>query len=174
MSNPWERQKTSHDEKLKTQETVIDMNHAWSLEERQNERNLAIFKEVDTNINHEITTGFNAERNLPTTKKVKEGDLVEIYGKKYLILGFTHSSEEIEGVYRIKDVAHTKEVSEKEALEIAGRKEKLDEVSKFSNLFSDYFKLRDERYNAKADKKEELGKIITEIQNKTLKKNSRF
>ena len=166
MSNPWERQKTSHDEKLKTQETVIDMNHAWSLEERQNERNLAIFKEVDTNINHEITTGFNAERNLPTTKKVKEGDLVEIYGKKYLILGFTHSSEEIEGVYRIKDVAHTKEVSEKEALEIAGRKEKLDEVSKFSNLFSDYFKLRDERYNAKADKKEELGKIITEIQNK--------
>lgn len=160
-------------ENLGNQEVALPVEHEQNhkngqeLQQRkEGDKNPEIFKEIDTNINHIITTGFNAEKNLPIAQKVNEGDLVEIYGKKHLIIGFTHSSEKVGDVYKIKDVAHTKELSEKEALEIERRKEKLDEISKFYNLFSDYSKLRDERYNARADKKEELGKLITEIQDK--------
>ena len=132
-------------------------------EQNEDKENSAIFEEIDTNINHEITVGFSAERNLPIMEKVKEGDLVEIYGKKYLILGFTHSSEKIKDVYRIEDIVHTKEVSEKEAMEIAERKKKLDEVLHFSSSFAEYYRLVSEKYMARLDKKAEIGKLIDDV-----------
>ncbi len=153
-------------EKISENNESVEKNKQKEAQAEQKEENSAIFEEIDTNINHEIITGFSAERKLPIVKKVKEGDLVEMYGKKYLVLGFTHSSEKKEDIYRFKEIAHAKKVSEKEALKIAERKTKLDEVLKFSNLFAEYNKLSSESYHIKIDKKAEIKKLIVEIQGK--------
>lgn len=123
-----------------------------------------IERSIDTD--HHIITGFSKKRNLFEVKKVDVGDLVDIYDKKYLVLGFTHSTKKEKEIYVIKNLAHLKEISEEETEDINKRKKQYNDLIEIGNNMNNFRKLRDEHYQASPNKKKEIENSINEIKYK--------